>query len=122
MEFRESRPFYWARIYDKAVMKWIDAHEHDASVSDEDFDCADPVRPVRTIHFYNYNKTWSLDVSVKETGMVALTDEGVRMLQERFSCHEQDENYAILNAQGVPQNERPILFYFAIDRVLSSSL
>lgn len=95
---------------------------NDDSISDEDFFCADPVRPVRTIHFYNYSKTLSLDVAIKETGIVSLTEDGIHMLHERFNCHELDENYAAVLREGIPENERPLLFYFAIDQVIESSL
>ena len=82
VEFRECKPHYGNRIFDKAVMHWRDLHDADPSVSDEDFACADPIRQVRQIHFYDYNGTWFLDVSVKETGLIAITDADIKMLQD----------------------------------------
>lgn len=122
VEFRGFTPFYHSRLYDKDVMKWIDDHGNDKSISDEDFFCADPVRPIRTIHFYNYNKTWTLDVAVKETGIVSLTEDGIQMLHERFNCHEMDDNYAAVIREGIPENERPLYFYFAINSIINSTL
>ncbi|MBQ6577384.1 MAG: hypothetical protein IJL91_06520 [Bacteroidales bacterium] len=122
VEFRDFTPFYHSRLYDKAVMKWIDDHGNDESISDEDFFCANPVRPVRSIHFYNYSKTLSLDVAVKETGIVSLTEEGIQMLHERFNCHELDENYEYCNANAISESERPLYFYFVIDLILFSNL
>ena len=110
VEFRDFTPFYHSRLYDKAVMKWIDDHGNDESISDEDFFCANPVRPVRSIHFYNYSKTLSLDVAVKETGIVSLTEEGIQMLHERFNCHELDENYEYCKANAISESERPLYF------------
>ena len=124
VEFRECKPHYGNRIFDKAVMRWRDLHNADPSVSDEDFACADPIRQVRQIHFYDYNGTWSLDVAVKETGIIAITESDIKMLQNRFGCHDYDEDPARLAAMGIPENERPLLFYFAINKVypLNSNL
>ena len=122
VEFRGFTPFYQSRLYDKDVMKWIDDHGNDESISDEDFFCADPVRQVRTIHFYNYSKTLSLNVTVKETGIVSLTEEGIQMLHERFNCHEMDDNYAAVIREGLPEDERPLYFYFAINSIINSTL
>lgn len=102
-------------------MHWRDLHDADRSISDEDFACADPIRQVRQIHFYDYNGTWFLDVSIKETGLISITEKDIRMLHERFNCHDCDEDLARLNTLGIPENERPLLFYFAINKVLSSS-
>ena len=118
VEFRECKPFYGSRIFDKKVLAWRDAHADDTSILDDEFQYADPVRQVRRIHFYDTAKTFTLDVTVKETGLIEVTEECVRMLQERFGCHEQDENLAILEAQRIPREERPVLFYFAIDKVI----
>ena len=122
VEFREVKPHYGNRIFDKRVMAWRDLHVEDGNVSNEEFDCADPVRQVRMIHFYDYNGTWSLDVSIKETGIIALDNEGLAYLNTAFNCHEMDDALAELSAAGVPEDERPLLFYFAIDTIISSHL
>lgn len=122
VEFRDFTPFYHSRFYDKAVLKWIDKNGNDPTISDEEFACADPVRPVRSIHFYSYNNTWSLDVAIKETGIVALTAEGIRMMHERFNCYELDGNYEYCNANSIPETERPLYFYLAIDRILNKDM
>jgi len=103
-------------------MHWRDLHDADPSITDEDFACADPIRQVRQIHFYDYNGTWSLDVSVKETGLIAITEADIKMLQDRFACHDYDAEPARLTAMGVPENERPLLFFFAIDKILKKDI
>lgn len=122
VEFRDCKPFYGSRIFDKRVMAWREAHKDDATISDYEFQYADPLRQVRRIHFYDTAKTFTLDVSVKETGLIEITDECIQMLHERFNCHEQDENLAILNEMHLPNDERPVLFYFVIDKILDNSL
>ena len=122
VEFRECKPHYGNRIFDKAVMHWRDLHDADPSITDEDFACADPIRPVRTIHFYDYNGTWFLDVAIKKTGLITITDVDIQMLQDRFACHDYDAEPARLAAIGIPENERPLLFYFAVDKVIDSNL
>ena len=120
VEFREFKEHYGNRILDKKVMKWRE--DNDAILSDEDLAYADPVRPVQTIHFYDYNKIWCLDVTIKETGIICINNEDVTMLQERFGCHEQDGYLALLDSKGIPENERPLFFYFAINTIIRSTL
>lgn len=120
VEFRDFKEHYGRMILDKRVLKWRE--DNDAVLTDEDLAYADPVRPVQTIHFYDYNKTWSLDVTVKETGIICVNADDVKMLQERFGCHEQDGNLVILDAKSIPDNERPLFFYFAINTIIHSTL
>ena len=122
VEFREVKPHYSNRILDKDVMAWRDLHDQDTSISDEDYACADPVRQVFQIHFYDYNGTWQLDVAVKETGIISITEKDILMLQERFNCHDYDNEPARLAGMGIPENERPLLFYFAIAKVIYTNL
>ena len=119
VEFREFKEHYGRMVLDKKVMKWRE--DNDAILSDEDLAYADPIRQVRTIHFYDYNKTFTLDVTLKETGIICVNDADVRMLQERFGCHEQDSNLVILDKQAVPDEERPLYLYFAIGQIITSS-
>lgn len=120
VEFREVKPHYSNRILDKHVMAWRDLHDQDTSIPDEEYECADPIRQVRVIHFYDYNGTWSLDVAIKRTGLITITEADIQMLQRDFHCHDYDADPARLAAMGIPESERPALFYFAIDRVLDS--
>lgn len=120
VEFREVKPHYSNRILDKHVMAWRDLHDQDTSIPDEEYECADPIRQVRVIHFYDYNGTWSLDVAIKRTGLITITEADIQMLQRDFNCHDYDADPARLAAMGIPESERPALFYFAIDRVLDS--
>lgn len=120
VEFREVKPHYSNRILDKHVMAWRDLHDQDTSIPDEEYECADPIRQVRVIHFYDYNGTWSLDVAIKRTGLITITEADIQMLQRDFNCHDYDADPARLAAMGILESERPALFYFAIDRVLDS--
>ncbi len=122
VEFREVKPHYSNRILDKRVMAWRDLHDQDTSIPDEEYECADPIRQVRTIHFYDYNGTWSLDVAIKRTGLITITESDIRMLQRDFGCHDYDDDPARLAAMGIPESERPALFYFAIDKVLGTTI
>ena len=120
VEFREFKEHYKRMILDKRVMNW--RTDNDAILSDEDLAYAYPVRPVQTIHFYDYNKNWFLDVTIKETGIICINYEDVMMLQKRFGCHEQDDNLSILDAKAIPDNKRPLFFYFAINTIIQSTL
>ena len=122
VEFREVKPHYSNRILDKRVMAWRDLHDQDTTIPDEEYEFADPIRQVRSIHFYDYNGTWSLDVAIKETGIITITESDIRMLQKRFGCHDYDDDPARLSAMGIPESDRPALFYFAVDHVIESNL
>ena len=119
VEYREFKPHYSRRILDKNVLAWSD--ENDARLSDGDIAYVDPMRQVQSIHFYDYNGTWYLDVSVKETGLVSYTEDDVRYLNE-LGSHEMDEGLEYFSAHGTPENERPVYFYFAIEGIISSNL
>ena len=103
-------------------MRWIETHSEDNSIPDEEFFLADPVRQVKVIHFYDYNGTWSLDVSVKETGVISLNQEGIAYLNGSFDCHEMDYALPELEAEGIPSDQRPLLFYFALNTIIQSTL
>lgn len=119
VEYREDKPHYSRRILDKNVLAWSD--ENDARLSDGDIAYVNPIRQVQSIHFYDYNGTWFLDVSVKETGLVSYTEEDVRHLNE-LGSHEMDEGLEYFSAHGTPENQRPVYFYFAIEGIISSNL
>ena len=62
VEFRAMSDHYINRLIDKKALKFTNAHLDD----DDVVDFCNPIRPVRQIHFYNYNNSWFLDVEVIE--------------------------------------------------------
>ncbi len=119
VEYREFKSHYHKRLLDKEALKWV--NEHNAMLTDDEIMYANPIRPVRRIHFYDYNGTWSLDVSIKETGTFSFKASDIRH-QHELGSHDYDEDYEEFQARGVPESQRPILYYFAIDRIISSNL
>lgn len=119
VEYREFKEHYHRRLMDKKVMEWL--REHDSLLTDEEYMYANPISPVRMIHFYDYNGTWFLDVSIKETGTLQFSAEDIRH-QHELGSSEQDEGFEWFESQYIPVPERDILYYFAIDSVISTNL
>ena len=122
VEFRSFSPFYINKLYDKKVDEWIAAHPNNEDVKTaikEMYVCA--LKHVHNLHFYNYNKSWTMDVECIENGVIMLCKEDVKMLQDEFNCHELDDDLKRLEALGVPEDERPLLFYFACGKVLDAN-
>lgn len=113
VEFRDFSEYYCSRILDKDVTNWILEHEEE----DEDASFfANNVRPVKRIHFHNYNNSWGLDVECKRNDYMALIDKDVDYLREAYDCHELDEMLDDYNKRS--QEDRPSFFYFALGKIL----
>lgn len=116
VEFRAYSEHYSSRLYDKDVLNFMQLHKNEPEVLDE----CDPLRPVQTIHFHNYENSWFLDVECVVNDLVAVTDEDVVYLNEEYDCHELDEQLETLKATG--EDNRPMYFYFVIGKVLKTNL
>lgn len=118
VEFRNYTKYYCGRLYDAKLVQYGDAHVSDKDM--EDFvDFTRPLRKVETIHFHNYNNTWSLDVEVIDNWTVIVDKAGVQDMQEAFGCHELDGLLEELEEKKA--TERPIFFYFALGKVISKT-
>ena len=127
VEFRAYSKHYCDRLYETAVVDWsdkkaaeIEDEEARGAFLDEVLDYASPLRPVKKIHFHNYSNSWYLDVEciANYTTIIERTD--VEFLQDEFGCHELDEELERL--EKMKAKDRPILFYFAIGKVLDTNL
>lgn len=115
VEFRDYSKHYQDRLYDKALLEY---GEKNIPVEDmDDFvDFARPLRKVESIHFHNYNNSWSLDVEVIDNWTIAVNKDEVKNLQMDYDCHELDALLEDLEKQKA--KDRPIFFYFALGKVL----
>lgn len=118
VEFRAYGKHYHERLIDKDVANYIDAHPEITQEEVDEF--IDLFRPVKKIHFYNYNNTWHLDVKCEDNYIMAVTRPNVEALQEEYNCHEFDEMLADFEKRKDPM--RPLLFYFVCGEVLSTNL
>lgn len=120
VEVRSYSQHYFDRLYDKEVLKYEDEHWDDALLRAQMLDFNDSVRAVKKIHFHNYNDSWYLDVECIDNNTVAMVDDQVQYLRDEYGCHEFDEELERLNRRNA--EERPIYFYFAMGKVLSTNL
>ena len=88
IEFRTVSDFYCKRLIDP------ESHKFMAALPKEDrpkywFGWS-YLRPVRRIHFHNYNDTWTLDVKCEGVEVLNCNKSGLDWLHS-FGCHEMDE-------------------------------
>ena len=118
LEFREYKPFYIKRLIDPAVSEYIDEHIDE----DDTLTFCNDVRQVKTIHFHDYNKSWFLDIECSFNDAFCIAQEDIKMIQEKYGCHDFDADLKRMEAMNVPIEERPWIFYFVCGKVLDTNL
>ena len=116
LEFRDFSEFYVKRLIDKDVSQYINDHLDD----DEVVMFCNDVRQVKKIHFHNYNNSWYLDVECTLNDTFTITRGDIEYLQNEYGVHDFDEMLEEYEKNNV--EERPILFFFAIGKVLGTDL
>lgn len=116
LEFREYKPFYIKKLIDNDVADYIQEHIDDDDVM---MFCHD-IRQVQKIHFYNYNRSWFLDVEVTFNDAFCINKHDIEFLQKEYGCHDFDDDLDFYEKNNIKQ--RPYLFYFVIGKVLGTDL
>lgn len=112
VEFRAFSEHYCGRLIDKDVDNWMQDHIDD----EEAMFFANQVRPVKKIHFHNYNNTWTLDVECLKNDYVAPIKKDVEYLNNTWGCHELDKQCESFDKKKT--TERPLYFFFALGKIL----
>ena len=119
IEFRDFSEFYCKRLFDKEVDAYVNAHKDNQEVMDAlHRQIVTPLRIVNNLHFHNYNNSWKMDVECVENSVILLCEEDVKYLQDKYDCHELDEELKAF--EGAAEEERPMLFWFACGKVTDS--
>lgn len=118
LEFRNYSNFYISRLIDKKVAMFISDHMDEEGTL---YFCND-IRPVKKIHFYDYGKTWYLDIECKSVDTFTLVREDIERLQKDFGVHDFDADLEYVEQAGIPEEERPMFFYLECGKVLSTNL
>lgn len=85
-----------------------------------DSECKAPYRTdIGYIHFYNYNKSWTLDVAIDEIGMTEMTKSGIEFLNSEFGFHDYDNEWQ--QYEGLPEDEIPLFYYLHIVEVVGQT-
>ena len=117
LEYRACSDFYNRRLIDERVSQYIIDHINDEEV----LTFCNDIRQVKKIHFYSYSNTWHLDVEVDYNGAFSPVKEDIEMLHNEYGVHDWDADFADFERAGVPDEDRPWIFYFSISKILSSS-
>ena len=118
VEFRAYSKHYCDRLIDEKVAAYRDKISDDDIDDYEDF--AKPLRLVEKIHFHPYNNSWWLDVEVIDNGLVSPSKEDAEFIQDEYDSNELYELYG--DCQKKNLKERPLLFYFALGKILDTNL
>lgn len=113
----ESKKYY-DMLYDKDMLAYEEKYWDDELMRLQIIDFTSSVRPVLSIHFYTYNNSWSMDVECVDNGVIIVNDEQVGGLKQVFPNDEFDELLEDLNKNGVPEEERPYFFWFAVGKIV----
>ena len=110
---------YQNMLYSKEMLAWQDAHWDEGELMQlQIMDFTSIVRPVYSIHFYNYNNSWNLDVECIDNNLMLVNDESVKALHDMYNSDEFDELLGYLNSENIPDDQRPCYFYFAVGKIL----
>lgn len=116
IEFRDFSKFYCDKLFDKDVDKYIAKHKDDPEVKEAmDKGIVTPLKMVNSLHFHNYNNSWTMDVECVENGVILLCEEDVKYLQDKYNCHALDDDLKLF--EGKSDEERPMLFWFAVGEI-----
>ena len=118
LEFREYKPFYIKRLIDPEVADYIQAHPDDEDV----LTFCNEIRQVNSIHFHDYNNSWFLDVECTYNDEFSIVPNDIRMLNEKYGCHDFDDDLKRMEAMNVPIEDCPWLFFFVCGKVLDTNL
>lgn len=112
VEFRAFSEHYIERLIDNDVDNWMLEHIDD----EEAMFFANHVRPVKKIHFHNYNNSWTLDVECSYNDYAAPCKKDVEYLNKKWDCHELDAMCNDFDKKKA--SNRPMFFYFVLGDVL----
>ena len=113
IEWRDYSRHYHQRLIDDKTQDFLNQHP-----DDELLHTVEPtaIRPVKRIHFHNYNNTWTLDVKVKENNIVTVNEVGLQIMQEIYGTHDVDEDYEMAKRNG--GKFFPTFFFFVLGEIL----
>lgn len=121
VEYRVYSDHYIGRMFDRNVLDFMKNHEGDEVVQQAiDDGIVDPLRMVMSIHFHDYNNSWYLDVDVSANDSISLKKEDMDFLHAEYDSHDLDSAFNSLELQKT--KERPLYFFYVIDKVTGTNL
>ena len=118
VEFRSYSEHYIRRLIDQEVSDYISMHIEDEDV----LTFCNDIRQVKKIHFHDYNNSWFLDVECTFNDVFTIREDDIRMLNEKYGCHDYDDELKRIERLNVPDDRRPWIFYFVCGEVLGTNL
>lgn len=79
-------------------------------------------KDVEFIHFSTYNKSFFLDVHVKEMGFVAITRKNAEIFKEKYNSWDIEYECEYCEEEGIPEDDRGDWIYLVIDALVDTDL
>lgn len=117
VEVRSFTDHYISRFLDKEVMKGNEKLKRKM----DDPDWENEFKDIWCIHFHDYNNSWYLDVAIETVGMCIVDSQDIERLMAEYPGFSDLLEDAKKN-DALPNDERPMIFYFVIDKVLATNL
>lgn len=77
---------------------------------------------IETIHFHDKDNTWHLDVDCDYNGHLIATSEAVDEKRDSIGLRDLDDIVRILDKARIPEEGRPMFFYFHVEAIISTNL
>lgn len=113
VEWRDCTKHYFDRLIDKKTSDFLYNHREDKELRNI---YKTAIRPVKKIHFHNYNETWWIDIKVEDCNVVKLTENGMKYLHER-GIHDVDNEYERVK-DADKDTYIPVYFYFKLGEII----
>jgi hypothetical protein len=112
IEWRNYSMSYYSRLIDDKTAEYLSAHRDDGLLMEL---CPTAIRPVSSIHFHNYNNSWTMDCEVLENNVLTIDKTGIGIMHDVYGNHDCDEEYEELSRMGC--KHYPTYFFFVLGNV-----
>ena len=114
IEWRNYSMQYHKRLIDANMQDYLTKHADDKLLHKL---VPVAIRTVKSIHFHNYNNTWTLDCEVTDNNVLTMDKVGIKIMHDYYNNYECDEEYEMLRKMG--QRSYPTYFFFVLGKIIN---